>query len=243
MTWIITTTCLYLAWAIWARRQTLRPPTERLKLTERSITVSLALQLAALFLMSPASSATTGRALHAVFTQWNLDAYVGHCLYIGAAGLIGVNVASRLNLTDDQLRQYFNKYFALPMTIIVPISLALIVKSPRVDSDWTDFFDCPLDNYLIAYWLLMCGFIAYVLASICWPLLILRRDPRNRRTATIYLIACSLGVVVCILRIVTIRTAIDFSQWFWIGDSIIAAAFAYASSRSWRQKQRQLINR
>jgi hypothetical protein len=240
---IIALACAYLAWAIWVRRQTLRTDSPRLKITERTITVSLILQLAALLLMSPPSRATIGRALHHVFNQWNLDSYIGHCLYIGAAGLIGVNVASRLNITDDQLHYYFTKYFATPMTLIVPMALALIVKSPHADGNWPDFFTCPLDNYLTAYWVLVCGFIAYLLAFTCLPLWLLRRDERNRRTATVYLIGCGLGVGVCALRIATVGSSINCSQWFWIGDSFIAAAFAYASSRSWRHKQRELTDR
>lgn len=243
MAFIIAAACGYLTRAIWVRRQTLRSDSQRLKLTERTITVSLILQLAALLLMSPPSGATVGRALHSVFNQWNLDAYIGHCLYIGAAGLIGVNVASRLNITDDQLGYYFTKYFGRPMTIIVPITLALIVKSPHADRNWRDFFDCPMDNYLAAYWALVCGFIGYLLAFACLPLLILRRQARNRRTATVYLVGCGLGIGVCALRIATVHSAMNCSQWFWIGDSIIAVAFAYGSSRSWRQKQRQLADR
>ncbi|OCB57676.1 hypothetical protein A5677_17075 [Mycobacterium malmoense] len=156
--------------------------------------------------------------------------------------MIGVNVASRLNITDDELRAGFTKYVARPMTLIVPISLALLVKSPNADTTWPDFFDCPLDGWLKAYWVLVCGFIGYILASICWPLILLRRDPRNRRTATIYLIACTLGVIVCVSRIATIGQHLDLSTWFWTGDTIIAIAFAYASSQSWRQKQRRLID-
>ncbi|WP_156765695.1 hypothetical protein [Mycobacterium sp. 1245499.0] len=241
MTLVIAISCTYLAWAIWVRRRTLRPEDEHAKLTERTITVSLILQFAALLLMSPASGATVGRALHGVFGQWNLDTYIGHCLNIAAAGLIGVNVASRLNITDDQLRAAFTKHFARPMTLVVAVTMALIVKSPQADRNWADFFDCPLDNYLTAYWALACGFIAYLLGATILPLWLLRRDPRNRRTATIYIGGCTIGVAACVLRIVTLGSDINCGQLFWVGDGIIAMSFAYASSHSWRQKQRQLI--
>lgn len=235
---IILIACVALTWAIWVRRSTLRPQTEHAKLYERCMTAALICQLFGLTLMSPYSSPTIDRILHAVFNQWNLGDYIGHCLYIGAAGLIGVNIGSRLNITEDELRAYFLKYFARPMTLIVPVLLALFFQSPAAGRYWPDFYDCPLDGWLMAYWAILCGFIAFILATIVWPLIVLRRDPRNRRTATLYIVGTTAGIIACLTRVFTVGIDYDFANWFWILVSIVAVAFAYASGRSWRQHVR-----
>ena len=66
-----------------------------------------------------------------------------------------------------------------------------------------DFFDVPTDFWLSLYWLLLCGMLIYLLVYGSRALLILRRDPRSRRIANIYLLASASGVVACAIRIIT----------------------------------------
>jgi hypothetical protein len=233
--------CLTLTWAIWVRRWTLFPLTEHAKLTERTVTLNLILQLAALFLLSPLSTDTVDTVLHALTGQWNLDGWAGHCCYIGAAGLVGLNVGSRLAITDEQLRAAFIQYFGRPMTIIVPILLALLCQSPNAANYWPDLFDSPTDYWLDAYWTLLCGFVAYVLTQCSRVLLILRRNPQNRRTATLYLFVCVAGVADCLLLTACTWLGINCTSWYWLANSTLAIAFAYSTSRAWRQKVRWFV--
>lgn len=238
--YVVTAACTVLAWSIWVRRWTLRTASDRVKLTERTITVALILQLAGLILMLPFTCNTVGRALHAWTGQWQLDTWAGHCCYIGAIGLIGLNVGSRLDITDDELRHYFRVYFGLPFTIAVPVMLALLCKSQHAKAFYEDFFDIPLGPYLCAYWIVLCGFITLILMQVARVLFILRRDPRNRTTANHYLIATFLGIFICLWRVFTVFDGNDYGVLFWVADATASATYGYASSRSWRQKIRWL---
>lgn len=234
----VAATCVILVRAVWARRWTLRPASERVKLTERPITVSVMLQAIALTLMSPASSATAGRLLHKITGHWHIDTWIGHCLYICAAGLVTLNVKSRLYLDHDVIRARFRRHFELPLTVVVPLMLALLVVSPNADTHWADLYDSPTDHWLDAYWTLSCGMIAYLLVRAAQSLLGMRLDVRSRRTATAYLLACVGGITVCALQIVCAWGDQRYSHYFWAADCAVAILFANASAHSWRQKVR-----
>ena len=64
-------------------------------------------------------------------------------------------------------------------------------------------FEVPTDFWLSTYWLLLCGMLIYLLVYGSRALLILRRDPRSRRIANIYLLASASGVIACAIRIMT----------------------------------------
>ena len=231
---VVTATCAYLAAVVWQRRWTLVP--KSLAFTERYITVSLILQLAALLLRTPLSDRTIGYLLHAASGQWNLDVWLSDCLCIGAAGCIGVNVGSRLNISQDRLLAGFKRWFEIPMTLVVPVLLLLLEQSPNANIDTPDMFNIPVDRWLAAYWTLLCGFLIYVMATVVAVLRILRKDPRNRRTADVYLMASIAAIAACALRMVTAWVNTDYDEWFYLAGCIVSAAFAYAAGNSWRHK-------
>src|SRR6202000_139634 len=89
------------------------------------------------------------------------------------------------------------------------------------------------DPWLNIYWTLLCGFLIYVLANAMGALTMIRRDPRNRRTATAYLVALTFGAAVCTLRIVASWGNIDFDYdpWFWLGACVSSMIFAWAAAQ------------
>lgn len=237
LTAVLVITELYVGRAVWARRWTLRPTSDRAKLTERTITAALILMGVGIYLLSPAGSITAGVLLHAVFGQWNLDSWVGDCLSISAAALFLLNVESRLELSTDQLRERFKRRFGLPMTVAAPALLACLVESPNAGRYWPDLFEAPTDHWLDLYWSICCVFAAGMVACAALPLLDLRREARNRITASWYLVAVAGTIAGCGFRIVTTWADIDnFARWFWLSCCLVPNALAYASSRSWRLK-------
>lgn len=233
---------VYISRAIWARRWTLRTVSDQMKLAERSITASLILQALALLLLSPAGATSVGAALYSVFGQRNLNIWIGHSLFMSAAAMVVVNVKTRLCLSHDEIRAQFRQQFELPMTIVAPVSLALLCKSPNGDQDWADGFDCPTDHWLDVYWTIGCGFLIWLAIVGAGPaVLSLRLDRRNRTTANYYLAAITATVAVCLLRIATSWADADgYGRLFWVADASVPILLGYASARSWRQKIRWL---
>jgi hypothetical protein len=229
---VITLACI--AWSLWIRRVTW---TCR---WEVAATLNIALQGCAVLLMSPAASATVGHALHALTGKWNLEDYIGHDCYIVAASAIVYNALGRL-ADDNLLQQKFKQYVERPATLCIPLLLATFSIGNGAAIYRPDFFDVPTDFWLNAYWLLLCGTLIYLLVYGSRALLILRKDPRSRTIANIYLVASASGITACVVRITTafVTPLQDFktsSLLVWVFACMCGAGFALTAAHSWRQK-------
>ena len=66
-----------------------------------------------------------------------------------------------------------------------------------------DFFQVPTDFWLNMYWLLLCATLIYLLGYGARALLVLRKDPRSRTVANIYLVSSAAGIAACVTRLAT----------------------------------------
>ena len=72
-------------------------------------------------------------------------------------------------------------------------------------------------------------------------MLVLRKDPRSRRVANIYLVASAAGVAACVVRLVTayippLQTTDVGTTLVWVFACMCGAGFAITSAESWRNK-------
>src|SRR3978361_500765 len=114
---LITITMACIAWSLWIRRVTW--------FCRRGVaaTLNIALQGAAVLLMSPIASETVGHWLHAATGMWNLEDYVGHDMYIVAASAVVYNALGRLQ-DDHAMQTTFKQWVERPATICIPLLLA-----------------------------------------------------------------------------------------------------------------------
>jgi hypothetical protein len=227
----ITTACI--AWSLWIRRVTWSCR------WEVAATLNIALQGVTVLLMSPLASETLGHWLHALTGKWNLEDYIGHDLYIVAASAVVYNALGRLQ-DDHAMQKTFKQYVELPATLCIPLLLATFTLGNGAHVYAADFFDVPTDAWLTAYWLLLCGILIYLLGYCSRALLVLRKDPRSRRVANIYLIASFSGIMACIVRVVTAVVPSlqphENGTLVWIFACMCGAGFALTSAYSWRIK-------
>lgn len=225
----ITVGCI--AWSLWIRRVTWNCR------WEVAATLNIALQGAAILLMSPLASETVGRGLHALTGKWNLEDYIGHDCYVVAASAIVYNALGRLQ-DDTALQSAFKQYVERPATLCIPLMLATFSVGNGAAIYRSDFFDVPADFWLSTYWLLLCGMLIYLLGYGARALLVLRRDPRSRRIANVYLMASAAGILACAIRIVTAYAppvqALEGGTLVWFFACTCGAGFALASAHSWR---------
>src|ERR1700694_4725313 len=225
----ITLACM--AWSLWIRRVTW---TCR---WEVAATLNIALQGAAVLLMSPLASATIGHALHALTGKWNLEDYIGHDCYIVAASAIVYNALGRLE-DENTMKAKFKQYVERPATLCIPLLLATFSIGNGAKIYRADFFEVPTDFWLDMYWLLLCGTLIYLLVYGSRALLILRRDSRSRRIANVYLLASASGITACVVRIATAYVtpiqALEGGTLVWFFACMCGAGFALASAHSWR---------
>jgi hypothetical protein len=229
----ITIGCM--TWSLWIRRLTW---TCR---WEVAATLNIALQGAAVLLMSPLASATIGQALHRFTGTWNLEDYLAHDLYVVAASAVVYNTLGRLQ-EDAALRTSFKQFVERPATLCIPLLLATFTLGNGATIYRPDFFDVPTDFWLSAYWLLLCGTLIYLLGYAARALLILRKDPRSRRIANAYLLASGCGVAACAVRIITAYVptlqVLEGGTLVWLFACACGAGFALTAAHSWRIKTR-----
>lgn len=230
---LIVITMLCIAWSLWIRRLTWSCR------WEVAATLNIALQGATVLLMSPLASETLGHWLHSLTGKWNLEDYIGHDLYIVAASAIVYNALGRLQ-DDHALHATFKQYVERPATLCIPLLLATFTLGNGAAIYRPDFFEVPTDFWLTAYWVLLCGTLIYLLGYGSRALMILRKDPRSRRVANIYLFASFCGIMACVVRIVTsfvpALQAIESGTLVWLFACMCGAVFALTSAHSWRVK-------
>lgn len=236
ITSLIAITLCCIAWSLWIRRVTWSSR------WEFAATLNIALQGGAVLLMSPWASETLGVFLHAVTGKWNLEDYIGHDLYIVAASAVVYNALGRLQ-QDHDLRRSFKQYVELPATLCIPLLLVAFTLGNGAKIYKADFFEVPTDFWLNIYWLLLCGTLIYLLGYGCRALLVLRKDPRSRTVANIYLVSSAAGIAACLTRLATafipqLQSLDAGSTLVWIFACMCGAGFAITSAESWRKKTR-----
>ncbi|ADT99609.1 MULTISPECIES: hypothetical protein [Mycolicibacterium] len=236
---LIVITLLCIAWSLWIRRVTWSCR------WEVAATLNIALQGAAVLLMSPLASQTLGPWLYSMTGKWNLEDYLGHDCYIVAASAVVYNTVGRLE-RDDAMQQRFRRHVELPATLCIPLLLAAFWLGNGAAIYRPDFFDVPTDLWLNLYWLMLCGMLIYLLGYGSRALLILRTDPRSRPIANVYLFASVMGILACLVRVITAFVpalqTVQGSTLVWIFACACGAGFALTSAHSWRIKTKWFSN-
>jgi hypothetical protein len=230
---LITITLLCIAWSLWIRRVTWSCR------WEVAATLNIALQGATVLLMTPLASETLGHWLHSLTGMWNLEDYLGHDMYVVAASAIVYNSLGRLH-DDHAMQTTFKQYVERPATLCIPLLLATFSLGNGAAIYSADFFELHTDLWLGVYWMLLCGTLIYLLGYGSRALMILRKDPRSRNVANIYLAASISGILACTVRIVTVLVPslqpIENGTLVWVFACMCGAGFALTSAHSWRIK-------
>jgi hypothetical protein len=230
---LITITLACIAWSLWIRRVTWSCR------WEAAATLNIALQGATVLLMTPLASETLGHWLHSLTGMWNLEDYIGHDLYVVAASAIVYNSLGRLQ-DDSAMQTTFKQYVERPATLCIPLLLATFSLGNGAAIYSADFFELQTDFWLSAYWLLLCGTLIYLLGYGSRALLVLRKDPRSRTVANVYLAASVSGILACGVRIFTVLVPslqpVENGTLVWIFACGCGAGFALMSAHSWRIK-------
>lgn len=233
---LIIFTLLTITWSLWVRRLTWHCR------MEVAATLNIALQGGAVTLMSPWASEAIGGPLHRLTGQHNLEDLLGHDMYVVAASSVVYHLILRLD--KQKLVERFKTHVELPATICLPLMFATFTAGTGTDIYRRDFFRVPCDIWLLAYWYIMCGTIAYLL---CYAGLALVPMLRARaKTARLFMAATIAGVCACLVRMGTAVLPAVAQDTFvasiivWTPACLCGAAFAAISGRSWLERQRWL---
>jgi hypothetical protein len=229
---LISITLACIACSLWVRRHTW------FSRWEVAGTLCIAFQGCAALLISPTASEILGPPLHAISGMRNVEDYLGHVSYLLAAVALVQTVLSRV-IDDDRLQAIGTQWVERPATVCIPLMFAAWASGNGSKVYRSNFYEVPGDAWLNIYWFLFCAMLIYLLVWTLCGLLVLRRIPRHRPTATVYLALVVAGIAACTARIVT-----QWSSWSergvvgWLSTFAGGIIFAVAAARSWRNKTR-----
>jgi hypothetical protein len=170
----------------------------------------------------------------------HLRDFFGHVLFICAICCVIYACACRL-VPDHELESVLYKV-EFPGAIAGGTMLAAITLSHNLSRQPPpDFLDVPCDFWLRVYWLTYGAVVIYLLCFLIRLLWVLRRDPRSRLTADLFIIASGLGVVsiaALLTRCVSTPEGLIARFWIWTPACVAGGLVAFAAAWSWRERMR-----
>ena len=221
--------------AIWVRRKTWRIR------WDRALTMSVLFQGLGFTLCAPVQSRYLGQALFRITGVAHIRDFFGHVLFICAACCVIYACACRL-VPDDELEDLLHK-IELPGTVAGGTMLAAITLSHNLSREPpSDFLDVPCDFWLHIYWLTYGAIVIYLLCFLIRLLWVMRRDPRSRLAAHLFIIATGLGLVSSVALLTrSINPKLATCFWIWTPLCVSGGLAAFAAAWSWRERMRPLM--
>lgn len=228
MSALIIVTLAAVFFSLWIRRDTWRSR------WEAGASLNIALQGCAVLLMSPWASENLGPPLHHIFRLWNVEDLLGHiCLIVAATAIIDHGLA-RLG-DHSQWRRLFHRHIALPLWLGLPVLVAVFIVAD--EGYHPDLFPAHVSTvWFGAYWIVLGILLVYLFGYAARVMLIVRKDPRSRATADLYLVSAAFGVAATVIQVTTAEAGIDITLPVWLCACLGAIGFAYGSARSWQAK-------
>lgn len=228
---------LLTGWCLFVRRGTWRCG------LDRALTISVVLVGVGVVLTSPLlADVDTGLLISFVGVQ-HFDDYLGHVCYLSALCTIAYALLMRTvpDRTAHRLMRWRVEYPAAASAVVM---LGLATTSPRLRSDTPlgdDFFEVEAGPYLHAYWTVYAVMLVYLMGYMIRLLRVLRRDPRSRQTATLYLVAAVLGIIGVLAEFAdTWLHFIDGTLWLLL--TAPAVIVSIAAALSWRRQRARTSN-
>jgi hypothetical protein len=202
---------------------------------ELGASIVVVAMLACMLLISPPFATLWSGPLHAVTGLWNVEDLLGHLVYLMGLITLGNVVAGRIDLGLIWLRPRLEIFL-----MIVPALLIGIFTQAAPVREYQNLFEAPLTWWLALYWLVVCSAAAWLIVLSVRLLVIVRRDPRSRTTANIYLTALfvDLGCVASVVASQLIHGYPHVITWLLLDAAV--CGYAIAPAYSWRQKTRPL---
>lgn len=218
-------------WAVWVRRRTWRIR------WDAALTMSVVFDGLAFALINPASGPIIGPTLHRLTRICHIRDYFGHLFFICAACCVIYAVACRI-APDGDLEDFMHR-IEIPGAITAGAMLASISLSPNLKTTHqTDFFDVPVDFWLRIYWVSYGGLILYLIWVLIRLLLVLRRDPRSRVAADMFILAAAWGALSFLALLVRVLFVPVPDLWIWISLCMASGLASFAAAWSWRGRRR-----
>lgn len=213
---------------LWLRRSTWHVP------WEVAATLNVALQAAEIVLISGPVARRISPILHAITGLWNIEDLIGHLAYITAMAAMTYMVVSRLDMSEVQFDRYVHRRIEIPSAIFLPIVFVMFYYAGFGNREFDPVLAHP-NLWSRAYFLMYVVADCYLLAHAIPALVIIRRDSRQKNTATAYLCAIGVSIVTCVVMLIG-----SYPMLVWVMIRAETAAYAIAASYAWRARVKRL---
>ena len=226
-----TTAALVTGYCLWVRRGSWGQP------RELGSTITVAGMFTCLLMMAPTWWAQLlSTPLHSLVGVWNVDDLLGHLAYL--TGLIALvnTLVNRVDLAEPA--RFKRLSLEMPIAIMLPLLLGLFYTGAP-EEQARDLFAAPATLWLSLYWVALCSAASYLITLLWRLLLVVRRDPRSRIIANVYLAAIMVDSG-CVVSVIVSRMIPDYPHMVtWLLLSVAASGYALAPAYSWRRKAKR----
>lgn len=223
-------------YALWVRRWTWRVQ------WEIAATLNVVLQSVELVILSSLLNYNLDSALHRLTGVWNLTDLIGHLCYMFGLMAVLYSVVGRLDMSYERFSWLVNTRIALPASMFIPFVICLFFYGGLGREYSPDLTLAEPSRWLMVYWWTYVAGIVYLLVQALAVILALRKDPDQKRPATVYLVAICVSLASCLLFVLDAPLDLD-ERVQWVSIRVELAAYAVAASYSWRTRVKALTSR
>jgi hypothetical protein len=198
-------------------------------------TINVLLQGSEIVLLSPPVERWLDPKLHSLTGLWNVQELVAYLLFLVGMFMMTFMTVSRLSMTDRQLAKFVRQWLVRPATLCIPVTVAIFVYGGVGRVDTPDLVLTHQTLGIRAFWMSLVVAVTYLMMISGQALLVVRRDPTQRRAANAYLaaVAASGATTLAIASNVNAELA-----WYLI--RVETLAHALATGYAWRDRARYL---
>lgn len=230
---LATFTGCVVVWAIWLRRATW---TFR---HEAGPTATVALLGAGLVLSSPYLTPVFGALTYKYVRVYHLDDFLGHCCFLAAVAAILHQVLCRI--VADEYRWIALWRYTRPVVLLAVPAMFVLLLIGAANDPTPSMLGMAVESttvrlYLIVY---LCALI-YLSALLIRGLLVVRRDPRSRRVAHVWLTWTGMVIAACAVTLLHVHAAhtVDLSKIAWALTCAAVSMAALTYSLTWQARLR-----
>lgn len=181
-------------WSLWRRRATWR------NRWDRATNLVIVLAAVAMFTSDNILGMWTLNPLHRLLGIWSVEDVVSDCAMIAAASMACHMFIYRV-LPPRYARACMNRWVIAPGIFGATVLVVTFVHGRGFAAETTLLYAvADMDPWLTLYRMVVAFSVAYLLGVATRVLLILRREPRHRPVADLYITACLLGIVISNIR-------------------------------------------
>ncbi|MCV7382593.1 hypothetical protein [Mycolicibacter longobardus] len=186
-------------------------------------------------LMSPVGSTFFDPLAHRVFGLWNVAGLLAVLCMFCAMLVMFEHLVTRLT-DSDQARLLGRRHVTTPLKFGLPLVVVVFCVADRGHPEYLDVFAPRGGPWFAAYWALVAGLALYLFVFTGRVLLTLRRDPRSKSSAELYLVWVTFKVAAILAQLTSVLAGSTVTLPTWICVGVSSTAFAYASALSWQTR-------